>query len=189
MKPETPKQEKLLSAGEIAWQDLSARAEKIIDALGKKIDPGIKDAVIGLKAAGINTVASCEGHIDHGMPAPWIQIEAPNEPKERFVGTRDSSLTEETAEYKKWREETRKLVERTGSLLEEFYKDRDALPEVRLQISNYGGFRIHNGGADYRRKLKDVANEEKAALATRIQKYQAEMQEFAKFLKRKVVKE
>lgn len=26
------------------------------------------------------------GHVDHGIPAPWVDISAPNKPEERFVG-------------------------------------------------------------------------------------------------------
>jgi hypothetical protein len=37
-------------------------------------------------AVGLYTSGSCEGHFDHELLAPWIYVEAPNEPKERYIG-------------------------------------------------------------------------------------------------------
>jgi len=65
---------------------LSKKVDKITDALGMPIDEGIKEAVIMFNAVGLYTSASCEGHLDHGIPAPWIHIGASNEPKEQFIG-------------------------------------------------------------------------------------------------------
>jgi hypothetical protein len=71
----------------IAWLNkLRKKVDKITDALGMPVDEGIKEAVIIFNAVGLYTSASCEGHLDHGLPAPWIDVEAPNEPKERYVG-------------------------------------------------------------------------------------------------------
>ena len=74
----------------IAWLDkLRKKVDKITDALGMPVDEGIKEAVIMFNAVGLYTSASCEGHLDHGLPAPWIDVEAPNEPKERYVGEKE----------------------------------------------------------------------------------------------------
>jgi hypothetical protein len=62
------------------------KVDKITAALGMPMDEGIKEAVIMFNAVGLYTSASCEGHLDHGIPAPWIHIGAPNEPKEQFIG-------------------------------------------------------------------------------------------------------
>jgi hypothetical protein len=70
----------------IAWLNkLRKKTDKITDALGMPIDKGIKEAVIMCNAVGLYTSSSCEGHLDHAFPAPWIDIEAPNEPKERYI--------------------------------------------------------------------------------------------------------
>jgi hypothetical protein len=65
---------------------LRKKVDKITDALGMPIDEGIKEAVIMFNAVGLYTSSSCEGHLDHGFPAPWIDVEVSNEPKERYVG-------------------------------------------------------------------------------------------------------
>lgn len=59
------------------------------DVLGYPIEAGIKEIVVALNAVGLNTTGSCEGHTDWGRIAPWVDIDAPNEPKERFVGQKE----------------------------------------------------------------------------------------------------
>ena len=67
------------------WDKIENEIENTADSLGFKIDEGIKDPVVALNAFEINTAQSCEGHLDSGKSAPWIRIEAPNEPEERFI--------------------------------------------------------------------------------------------------------
>lgn len=67
------------------WDKVKSEIETAADSLGYKIDAGIKDPVVALNAFEINTGQSCEGHLDSGMSAPWIRIESPNEPEERFI--------------------------------------------------------------------------------------------------------
>lgn len=38
------------------------------------IDAGILELVSILQFMGIPTIASCQGHLDHGLPSPWIDI-------------------------------------------------------------------------------------------------------------------
>ncbi len=47
---------------------------KIVDGMGLEIDSDIRHAVAALNAAGFVTTASCAGHLDHGLPYPWIDI-------------------------------------------------------------------------------------------------------------------
>jgi len=72
------------------WDMVTNKIENTADIEGYRIDEGIKEAVIALNAFEINTGQSCEGHVDNGMSAPWIRIEAPNEPGERFVGQNET---------------------------------------------------------------------------------------------------
>jgi hypothetical protein len=48
--------------------------EAIRDELGKPVDPGIKELVIGLMANGITTDGSCEGHLKRKHPYPWVDV-------------------------------------------------------------------------------------------------------------------
>lgn len=53
---------------------MAATMRQITDHLGLGIDPGIFKTVVVLNALGFHTQQSCEGHLDHGKPAPWITI-------------------------------------------------------------------------------------------------------------------
>lgn len=224
---ESPKFEKKTeSEKESQIKDVEKEVDEIADADGKPIDDGIKPAVVGLKLLEFPTNASCEGHIeqDEGIPVPWLEIQAENRPKERFIGEnaafekvakkynltieetkkskipdayweamRECSRNEETEEYKQWNKENKVLMKKVKSLLGEFYKDRKVEPNVKLEIKEMvRGFRIHNGGEDYVpivAERKKLSAEEKEALSTRLTKYRAEMNDFAKFLKDKFLKE
>ena len=39
------------------------------------IDSGIFDLIVTLNALGFPTSASCEGHLDRGVAAPWVDIQ------------------------------------------------------------------------------------------------------------------
>lgn len=47
------------------------------DSIGRPIDSGILETVIALNILGITTNQSCEGHLDHGRPYPWITFITP----------------------------------------------------------------------------------------------------------------
>jgi hypothetical protein len=48
--------------------------DSIVDRLGTPIDSGIKRAVQIFRTLGFETTGSCEGHLDWGLPYPWIEI-------------------------------------------------------------------------------------------------------------------
>ncbi len=90
--PDIPAQEQLnpievpakKSEKEQQWQEFEEKFKKETDGLGYEIEPGIFDAVVALNALGINTRQSCEGHVDRGRIAPWVDVQTAGEPK-RFV--------------------------------------------------------------------------------------------------------
>lgn len=81
-------QEKQKSKKEIAWEAKLKELDEIGDANGLGLDKHIKEVVAAFNVNGFNTGQSCEGHTDSGYGAPWIRVEAPNEPEERFIGER-----------------------------------------------------------------------------------------------------
>lgn len=85
-------------AKEETWANTAREIDEIVDATGRGIDKGIKESVIALNVNGISTSQSCEGHaeVEGGhRPWPWVEVSAPNEPAERFVG--QAELFEESA--------------------------------------------------------------------------------------------
>jgi len=175
-------------------------------------DPKIIDTVATLWTLEITTRQSCEGHLDHGSSYPWVLIEAPNEPKQRFnnedelkakiaernnlsVGQinwngssqsaiefrNEGSRDNETEEYKKWREENKKLYNKIKDWLDEFYKTREAQEDVKLRLDGPDDsyFQIQSG--------KESPDDHKQNLEELISKRQEEMAAFTQFLKEKYI--
>ena len=71
---------------ELIWRRKLEELEEIGDSLNKGIDEGIKETVAVFNLMGLNTYASCEGHLNWGMGAPWVGVQAEDEPDERFMG-------------------------------------------------------------------------------------------------------
>src|SRR2546426_6951982 len=67
-------QPEVRSAKEEAWMKMEQEVGRIADKLGRPIDPGIRESVVALRVLGLTTDGSCEGHLDHGVRAPWIDI-------------------------------------------------------------------------------------------------------------------
>jgi hypothetical protein len=87
--PILPAQEDIARAARIKETIAKKRNEidQFADAEGKGIDEEIKEAVVALNLLGFDTTQSCQGHYgeeEGGFGAPWVQIEQPNQPEERF---------------------------------------------------------------------------------------------------------
>lgn len=67
--------------------DLENKFRQIRDKPGQTIDQGILQTVIALNANNIPTLASCEGHLDHGEPFPWVDIGNPEDKKTKTIAT------------------------------------------------------------------------------------------------------
>ena len=180
--PEKKSEESELSPKEKRLKEIEKEVEKIADAEGMPIDPGIKETVIALKALEFSTYESCEGHPaehpeeieveGHQSRAPWVWIES-LEPK---------NLKESELAQKEWKRENLKHQSRMIELLDEFYKDREVTFDVQLHMDSrgiYGAFAITNQGADVVEAWPQAEQEKKRLV------YQKEMQEFSKFLKEK----
>ncbi|HEY1351171.1 MAG TPA: hypothetical protein VGF67_16245 [Ktedonobacteraceae bacterium] len=63
------------------WNETIHKFSSVTDKLGKEIDRGIFETVVALNLLGVSTIASCEGHLNWGVPYPWIDIEATIEQK------------------------------------------------------------------------------------------------------------
>jgi hypothetical protein len=78
-----------------AWKDKLAEIERTKDALGFPVDEHIRETIVALNLSGFPTSASCEGHIDRARGAPWVRIEAPGRPEERFI--HENAIIDEVA--------------------------------------------------------------------------------------------
>jgi hypothetical protein len=140
------------------------------------MDKKIRSLVFILNSRGIRTTGSCEGHIDHGAPAPWVKVTP-------------SAKT------------SRPILRKISRYLDEFYVDRTVPDDVHLVVQKaHSGFWIHNGGEAYDRwrafvnecveKIKRgekmqsyIDSRERGRRSKRLALYQKEMKRFAQFLK------
>jgi len=88
---ESPKEnqekvESVKSQKETEWENKKKEIESWYDGEGYGIDEKIKDTVVAFNMVGLPTGASCEGHLDWGYSYPWVEVEAPDEPDQRFIG-------------------------------------------------------------------------------------------------------
>ncbi|MFQ5662180.1 MAG: hypothetical protein ACE5F2_02940 [Candidatus Paceibacteria bacterium] len=87
------------SEKELAWEKKRKEIDEIIDIVGHKIDNGIKETVVAFDMNGLPTHNSCEGHIDHGFPYPFVEVTA-GEEKTKL----EKKLKERRASMKKFTE-------------------------------------------------------------------------------------
>ncbi len=163
------------------WTSKTLEIDAITDRLGKRIDEGIKEVIIGLTLLNINTTASCEGHLDRGTFAPYIDIESP---KAKVLAERHHSLETEDEERsinKEIQKANLEELENFIPLLDEFYADRHSTFHQRLTIRAmpWGWSRIQSGGTE----LQKVAD--KQLKSDRLLEFQKEMEAFKVFLKKK----
>lgn len=59
------------------------------DAAGYGIESGIAETVAVLNVAGLLTRASCEGHVNKGIPSPWIDLGSIDAPEWQFIGEKE----------------------------------------------------------------------------------------------------
>ncbi len=142
------------------------QVESLEDALGKRLDEGIKEPVVALRAFGIPTNQSCEGHLDHGNPYPWVQIYAP-EPE----GWQTSQQLQA-----EWRVANESFRNEVAGLLDAFYQEHPSDPSVALHMAEMGVF-----GAFKLQSPPELINEHPPD-AAQLVRYRQEMNDFAQFL-------
>jgi hypothetical protein len=166
------------------WQEVEKRMSKTVDRLKKRIDKSIMTTVVAINAHDIYTSASCEGHLDWGVPYPWVDIEHPEaEPIIRKIlnllheGKREDEETKQLQERVKLLhlQEEQKLL----PLLDAFYRTRQMTYDSHLILCRFakGEARLQSYGAEYQ---EFRSGEEKAK---KLKEYQQEMRDFASFLR------
>lgn len=174
----------MISDKEQTWQGVANTIARTTDSIGAPVDPGIRETVIALNALDIPTLASCEGHLDHGAAAPWIDVGDPAArplAKEAFrlsQGAGDKEQTEQArlAAFRLNLAVRRRLL----ALLDQFYADRCVSADIRLIINpaEWSGIsRLESQGAAF--QMVAESDERAHILAS----YQDEMSAFAAFLK------
>ena len=179
------------------WRQVADIAAGITDALGKPIDTGIINTVVALNVYDIHTTQSCEGHLDSGIAAPWVEIKAPETEQSKALRKRINELADAIDEferterpdeeveplYKKLHELEREArrpqleeIQKTLHLLTQFYMNRQVVYERLLTVR---GNRLESQGA----QLQEIMSADDRRL--KLSEYQKEMREFTAFLEKK----
>jgi hypothetical protein len=188
------------------WNYITKEIEFIVDKLGEPIDNGIKESVIALNAHNFGTMASCEGHLDHGFPYPWVDIGSQiaaenNKVKSRFNKLWKKYLKEKRGEEQMLSTEKTELQElidletaantndlnRLTELLNEFYElngNENVGLELRIRMWNQVRLqptRVPTGPVkSVKEELAKISNEE---IERNLNEYREEMNRFTKFLR------
>lgn len=188
----------MITASNEKWQEISQRVTRMVDALGQPIDAGIRDTVIVLNFLGINTLASCEGHLDHGTGAPWVDIGSSDArplakiamrklqevdmARQQGIPPEERQALMQEAEQAKLAVKHLHLTERQKMMqyLDQFYARRLVSYDRRLIINPAewtGVSRLESQGSD----LQCIADPDEKA--RKLAEYQDEMRAFTEFLK------
>jgi hypothetical protein len=166
------------------WKDLQQRFRRVVDRIGTPLDKGILDTVVALNVVGMNTTASCEGHMDHGVAYPWIDVShvdadglAQTICQLLYKGKREDKETKQL-QYQHRMVLLQAEQELIG-LLNAFYQHHPFDYDRHLSIWRFsnGMPRLQSHGAEYQ-QFRDPT--ERLAM---LQEYQQEMQAFAEYLK------
>lgn len=68
------------------WHAKIEELKTVADSEGKGIDGGVLETVAAFNLNSFSTVQSCEGHLTEGVPIPWVEVQALNEPAEQYEG-------------------------------------------------------------------------------------------------------
>src|SRR5579872_969062 len=180
------------------WHDMFATVTHMKDKLGKEVDAGIIETVVVLNLLGMPTTMSCEGHLEHGTGAPWVDIEdisaskRSSEVHQMFqqalqLDRRQAQITVETVRLLEEAHQAKRGVKclhlairrKLLDFLTTFYEHRHVPFNVHLiiQSRDIGRSRLESQGADF----QDTAPLEERWL--NLVAYQEEMRQFTLFLK------
>src|SRR6266700_2817447 len=124
------------------WQETTRYFARVVDGLGTRIDPKIRDTVVAFNVVGIHTVASCAGHVDHGAPYPWIDVGDPAiEELSQTIARRLHEGERDAPETKQLQHRCRLLYldveQQVVTLLNAFYQQYQMDYDRHLSISRY----------------------------------------------------
>lgn len=174
----------------VTWNETVEKFLHVTDKLGKEIDPGIFDTVVGLNVLGFRTTMSCEGHAERGIAAPWVDI-IPDDAV--ALNQEIQIIRQQAAPGEPFPDEAKKLVEVVKhkqqllfhdlvKLLDQFYGQRHMVYDQQLipHMSGGGRIRLEPLGTE----LQTIVPED--IKAQKLLEYRQEMHDFTAFLKARI---
>ncbi len=182
------------------WREVNRRLRTVTDGNGMPIDPGIYETCVILNVLGFTTEMSCEGHLDHSLPYPWVRIisaeaEASYE-QARACTKRAGTLSQEPTSYEEavkrqailgeasmWREQAWHALAGEGSrlftYLQQFYETHHTSQDRQLILItdvSLGYLQIASQGGPLLLAMPEGSRQ------PLLSAYQQEMQAFTAFL-------
>lgn len=167
----------------LQWDQQKEAFRHAVDGLGKGIDESILELVVALNLSGVNTVASCGGHLDRGLPHPWIDI-ADKKAYDKAEELRQ--LEPGSDEYKKVIKElcqlNKKPTDKAYNILREYFIATAPEYDNIFILSNFGwsGARLEPAGTTRAR------NSSRATQRELLSDYHREIDNLTKYLKEKL---
>jgi hypothetical protein len=168
------------------WHQELEKVDRLVDRRGKRVDAGIRETVAILKCAGFDTQASCVGHFDSRLKAPWVDLAfVPEEVKRSLRPARNAQREQNVSQHlvEQLKEAKARLLAgeaRLLDLLDEFYRNRTAPAQRRLILKFYpGSARLLSRGAEVQDLYPPDIQQDK------LREFQEEMAAFTEFLKQK----
>ncbi len=166
-------------------EEIRRDVNRTVNGLGMPIDKGIRETIVFLWALGFKTSGSCEGHLDRGLPHPWVDFSV----AELFGFRLPYDMNEE--ERKEYRNKNLEQINRLQKLLDEFYSKRNVEEGFKLCLYEwtYGDFRLQS--KETIEKDREIISEKLDAepLKKNLERYRKEMKAFTNFLKKKYFSE
>lgn len=173
------------------WDEAETFARRLVDGMGCPIDEGILQTVVALNLLGLRTSQSCEGHLDGGLPYPWLDFQTEECPTWYEQAQEDACREGQSAEEEEaattrlmdlvaaYHQEN-PLFTRLTTLLDTFYESRSHIPEewqIIVRFLHPGYYRLM--------PLCGYAVDEwpEAARAENLARAQAEMQALGRWLR------
>jgi hypothetical protein len=163
------------------WEAERRAVLELRDRQSLGVDEGIVEPLVALRLMGVKTIASCEGHGDSGLKAPWIDIGAEVPPLlDEEMRRADDSHDEERA-HGVW-EQIHALHLQEASpvltLLDDFYRSQPTPADLRLVMLPAATYvrLISQGGIFQESRSDEIA-------ARMLRQYQDEMHRFSMYLK------
>ncbi len=197
---------KTINPKELKLHKIEKDINKITDGLGLEIDPEIKNTVKFLIAHDFSTYGSCEGHVDNGLPYPWIDIGNLLRNDVRFqelskkityIEENDSQIDTRTdTEKEEYEFKVNEVKEKNNidkdkleSLLEEFNEKNESNIRLTLEKRGWNSVRLQPENS-YSSNPDEIRNNiSEVEIELKLQEYRNEINKFTEFLKNKFYKD
>lgn len=184
-----------ISIKQKAWDDMKQNILKSASEFeNEKMEEGVMDTVVVMNLLGVNTMESCEGHVEKEKPYPSVIFGSKKHSQfyskeSNEINTKYRNVKGDSPEYRELlesiKEESSNLKNKVQILLDEFYSGKEWSPyhygvsvftkDSMYSLAPVGLENAENNSIENKRTILDLSRKE--------------MDDFTEFLKNKYYKE